>query len=64
MIVIDIHTKICRTLMELAAFKPLPFPLSSPSEVSFGSFPLPLPPFVSFLVSFLGPIETDFPGVS
>jgi hypothetical protein len=48
----DIHTNICRTLIEFAAFRPLPFPLSSPSEVSF---PLPLPP----LVSFLGPIETD-----
>lgn len=35
-------TRICRTLIEVAGFRPLPpLPLSPPSEVSF---PFPLPP--------------------
>lgn len=42
-----IHTRICRALMEVAAFNP-PFPLPL-AESSDASFPLPLPAALLFL---------------
>lgn len=50
---IEYHTKMCRTLIEFAGFKP-PFPPLPLSPASGVSFPLPLLLLESFLGAIVG----------